>query len=182
MEKKVALFLVDGFEEMEALAPIDLMRRAGIIVDTVSIKDNKNIVSSRNIQIISDKQIDEINFEDYNMIVLPGGPGTKNYYNSQLLLENIVEFSKSKKLGAICAAPTVFSSLGILKNKKAVCFPACEEDLIKGEAILVNEKVVTDGNITTSKAAGTSIDFALEIIKVLIDENISKKIKNEICY
>lgn len=179
---KVVVFLVEGFEEIEALAPIDILKRGEVEVDIVSINNEKSVFSARKIEIKVDKSIDEINFDEYEMIILPGGPGTDNYYKSELLLEKIKEFSINKKLGAICAAPTVFAKLGLLKNKKAVCFPSCEETLINNGANLVKDKVITDGNITTSKAAGTAIDFSLQILKVLKGKDIAEKIKNQIVY
>ena len=181
-DKKVLVFLVNGFEEIEAMAPIDLLRRAGIIVDTVSINENNKVTSSRKITVLTDKTIDEINFENYEMIVLPGGPGTENYMKSEKLLEKLKEFSINRKLGAICAAPTILSALGILNGKQAICFPACEPDLIKDGAIIVNQDVVKDNNIITSRGAGTAIDFSLALIEELLGKNKSHEIRKEILY
>lgn len=181
-DKKVLVFLVNGFEEIEAMAPIDLLRRAGIIVDTVSINEDNQVTSSRKIRVLTDKTIDEINFENYEMIVLPGGPGTENYMKSEKLLEKLKEFSINRKLGAICAAPTILSALGILNGKQAICFPACEPDLIKDGAIIVNQDVVKDNNIITSRGAGTAIDFSLALIEVLLGKNKSHEIRKEILY
>ncbi|WP_369712262.1 DJ-1 family glyoxalase III [Leptotrichia sp. HSP-342] len=181
--KKVAVFLVDGFEEIEAVTPIDLLQRAGITVDTISITKDNLVESARKMKILTDKIIDEINFSEYDMLILPGGPGVKNYFNSQILLDNILKFSKddeNKKIAAICAAPTVLASLKILEGKKAVCFPACEEDLLKGKAILVKERAVTDGNIITGRSAGTAMDFSLMIISEFLGREIAEKIAKEI--
>lgn len=183
--KKVAVFLANGFEEIEAIAPIDLLQRAGILVNTVSIDENNCVQSARKVKVLADKLIKDINFSDYDMLVLPGGPGFKNYFDSQLLLDKVVEFSKdekNKKVAAICAAPTVLSSLGILEGKKAVCFPACEDDLVKGKVILTKEKVVKDENIITSRSAGTAIDFALKIIEELLNKEKSEEISKQIVY
>ena len=182
MDHKVVLFLVEGFEEIEAMAPIDLMRRAGITVDTISITKEKNVISSRGVTVLTDKIIDEINFEEYEMIVLPGGPGTDNYMKSDKLREKLKEFSIEKKVGAICAAPTILSALGILNGKQAICFPACEPDLIKDGAIIVNQDVVKDNNIITSRGAGTAIDFSLALIEELLGKNKSHEIRKEILY
>ena len=182
MSKKVAVFLADGFEEVEAIAPIDLLRRAEIEVDTVSLTDENFVQSARKVKVVADKVISEI---DYDMLVLPGGPGHKNYFKSQLLLDKVLEFSKdtkNKKVGAICAAPLILSELGILENKKAICFPACESNLLAGNPILTHEKVVVDGNIVTSRSAGTAIDFAIEIISQLLGNEKSKEVKDEIVY
>ena len=181
-DKKVLIFLVDGFEAIEAMAPIDLLRRAGIIVDTVSINEDNQVTSSRKIRVLTDKTIDEINFENYEMIVLPGGPGTENYMKSEKLLEKLKEFSINRKLGAICAAPTILSALGILNGKQAICFPACEPNLIKDGAIIVNQDVVKDNNIITSRGAGTAIDFSLALIEELLGKNKSHEIRKEILY
>ena len=181
-DKKVLVFLVNGFEEIEAMAPIDLLRRAGIIVDTVSINEDNQVTSSRKITVLTDKIINEINFENYEMIVLPGGPGTENYMKSEKLLEKLKEFSINRKLGAICAAPTILSALGILNGKQAICFPACEPDLIKDGAIIVNQDVVKDNNIITSRGAGTAIDFSLALIEELLGKNKSQEIRKEILY
>ncbi len=181
-DKKVLVFLVNGFEEIEAMAPIDLLRRAGIIVDTVSINEDNQVTSSRKIRVLTDKTIDEINFENYEMIVLPGGPGTENYMKSEKLLEKLKEFSINRKLGAICAAPTILSALGILNGKQAICFPACEPNLIKDGAIIVNQDVVKDNNIITSRGAGTAIDFSLALIEELLGKNKSHEIRKEILY
>ena len=180
--KKVALFLTNGFEELEALAPVDLMRRANIEVDTISINQEKEVVSSRKITVLADKIIKDVNFDEYEMVVLPGGPGTKNYFESKEVLEIVKKFAENKKVGAICAAPTVLASLGILENREAICFPACEPDLEQGKAILTREAVVKDGNIITSRGAGTAIDFGLALIKELLGEEISEKIGKEIVY
>ena len=181
-DKKVLVFLVNGFEEIEAMAPIDLLRRAGITADTVSINEDNQVTSSRKIRVLTDKTIDEINFENYEMIVLPGGPGTENYLKAEKLLEKLKEFSINRKLGAICAAPTILSALGILNGKQAICFPACEPDLIKDGAIIVNQDVVKDNNIITSRGAGTAIDFSLALIEELLGKNKSHEIRKEILY
>ena len=161
MSKKVAVFLADGFEEVEAIAPIDLLRRAEIEVDTVSLTDESLVTSARKVKVVADKVINEINFDKYDMLILPGGPGHENYFKSQLLLDKV---------------------LGILENKKAICFPACENGLLEGKPILTRERVVVDGNIVTSRSAGTAIDFALEIISQLLGSKKSKEIKDEIVY
>ena len=183
--KKVAVFLANGFEEIEAVTPIDLLQRAGITVDTVSITKENLVESARKMKILADKIIDEINFSEYDMLILPGGPGVGNYFNSKTLLDNVLKFSKyseNKKIAAICAAPTVLASLGILEGKNAVCFPACENELVKRKAVLGKDRAVTDGNVITSRSAGTALDFAFEIISELLGEKEAKRIAEEIVY
>ena len=166
---KAAEFIVEGFEQIEALTPVDLLRRAGIEIDTISVFNEKYVKSSHNVIIETDKNMKDINFDDYEMLILPGGPGTGNYEKSDFLMEKLLDFSKNEKkyVTAICAAPGVLARLGILKGKKAVSFPAVESDLEENGAVLLKESVITDGNITTSRGAGTAIDFSLRLIEVL---------------
>ena len=180
--EKVLMFIVDGFEEIEAITPIDLLRRAKISIDTVSIKNDKKVISARGVPIITDKNIDEINFDEYRMIILHGGPGIENYLKSSLLIEKLKEFSIGKEVSAICAAPTILSKIGILKGRKATCFPECEKEIIKDGAILELGNVIQDDNIITSKSAGTAIDFSLEIIRKIKGKEMKEKISKQIIY
>ncbi len=145
--------------------------------------DDNLVKSARKVKILTDKVIGEIDFSEYDMLVMPGGPGTGNYFKSQLLLDNVLKFSKdteNKRVAAICAAPTVLASLGILEGKNAVCFPACVDDLLKGKAILKKERAVVDGNIITSRSAGTAMDFSLAIIGELLGKEAAERIAKEI--
>ena len=183
MEKKVLLFLADGFEEIEALAPVDLLRRAGINVTTVSISDTKEVRGGHDITVLSDKLFDEIDDKmDYDMIILPGGGvGTENLKKHDRLNALLLKYNENEKLlGAICAAPSVLGKLNILNGKKAICYPGFEAELLG--AVITNEDVVKDKNIITSKAAGTSIKFALEIIQTLLNTEASDEIKSSIMY
>jgi 4-methyl-5(b-hydroxyethyl)-thiazole monophosphate biosynthesis len=168
--------LAEGFEEIEAVAVIDILRRANIKVDVVGIEDE--IVSGRNgIKILCDKIITDVKPEDYDGIVLPGGnPGYKNLENNQQVINFIKYFnSKGKLIAAICAAPTILESIGILEGKKATCFPKMKDKIRN----YVDEKVVVDGNIITSQGPGTAIEFALEIVK-LIDQNCYEQLKKDL--
>lgn len=181
---KVAEFIVDGFEQMEALTPVDLLRRAEIEIDTVSVFNVKNVKSSHNVIIETDKNMEDINFDEYDMLILPGGPGTGNFEKSDILLKKLQDFAgdSQKYIAAICAAPGVLARLGILKNKNAVSFPAVESELEKNGAVLLKEKVVTDGHITTSRGAGTAVDFALKIIEILKGKEEADRIAEQIVY
>jgi 4-methyl-5(b-hydroxyethyl)-thiazole monophosphate biosynthesis len=168
--------LAEGFEEIEAVAVIDILRRANIKVDVVGVEDE--IVSGRNgIKILCDKIITDVKPEDYDGIVLPGGnPGYKNLENNQQVINFIKYFnSKGKLIAAICAAPTILESIGILEGKKATCFPKMKDKIRN----YVDEKVVVDGNIITSQGPGTAIEFALEIVK-LIDQNCYEQLKKDL--
>lgn len=180
--KKVYLFLADGTEECEALITVDLLRRAGINVVTCSIKDTLVIESSSNIKIYADTIIDDININDADMLILPGGmPGTKYLGENKKLTDALIEYNNSnKKIAAICAAPSVLGKLNILQDKKAICYPGFESEL-KG-ATISDVDPITSKNITTASGLGHAIPFALEIIKVLIGEEKSNEIQNQIGY
>ena len=162
----VLVFLAEGFEEIEALTVVDILRRGGVDVSTVSIMDSLTVLSSHKIPIKADKIIDDIDFDSYDMIVLPGGlPGTTNLEACDKLMEAVDRYHKEgKSLSAICAAPSILAHRGMLKGIKACANPAFESHLIDGGAILSNDRVCTDGAFITSRAMGTAIDFALAIL------------------
>ena len=129
--KKVSIFLAEGFEEVEALTPADLLRRAGAEVTLVSIKAEKTVTGSHGISITADRLFEETDYEDADLLVLPGGmPGTLNLKACEPLLALLKEHNaKGKKLAAICAAPTVLGHAGLLNGKNATCYPGCEDGL-----------------------------------------------------
>ena len=165
-EKKVALFLADGCEEIEAITVVDLLYRAGIPCTTVSITDHTNVTSSHKVTVIADTTISQIDFSDYDMIVLPGGmPGTTNLENCKPLTEAVIDFySQGRQIAAICAAPTILAHLGLLDGRKATCNPGRYDDLIRCGADLTKEPVTVSENIITSQAMGTAISFGLAIV------------------
>lgn len=172
---KVCTFLTDGFETVEALAVIDILRRAGITTDTVSISDNKMVLSAQNINVMADYVLKDYSFDDVDVLFLPGGGGHKNYRKCQQLIDIVKKYNdEQKRIAAICAAPSFLGGLGILDGKKATCFPGFEQELTGAE--VVTSKVVTDGNITTAKGMGASIELGLELVKLLINEEKSEEI------
>lgn len=180
--KQVCVFLADGFEEVEALTAVDLLRRARVYVDTVSITDDYKVHGAHGINVQTEDLFEEVDFNEFDMIVLPGGmPGTTNLMQHHGVRQIVTAFAQAGKLvGAICAAPTVLADLGILEGRKATCYPACEEKM-KG-AIFTGTPVAVDGNIITSRGVGTTIDFALELISVLMGSDVAKKIASDIVY
>ena len=126
--KKVALFLANGFEEIEALATVDILRRAQLTVETISISDKKSVTGAHNLSVIADKTFQEANFSDVGLLVLPGGmPGAKNLNEHEELKQLISQFNEEGKLiAAICAAPMVLGGLGLLKDRRATCYPGFE--------------------------------------------------------
>lgn len=179
---KVAAFLADGFEEVEAIAVIDLLRRAKMEVTTVSIMGRNNVMGSHNIEVKADALFDEPDYDKYDMLFLPGGGvGTKNLKASRELADLINRFNDNKKyLAAICAAPTVYGEMGLLKGKKATCYPGCEDGLIGAD--WATDKVVRDGNFITSRGAGTAIDLGLYLVSVFNGDEAAKDLAEKIVY
>lgn len=175
----VYVFLADGFEIIEALAPVDMLRRAKIDVKTVGVT-SQIVTSSCGIGVKCDMTADEFDFYDVEAVVLPGGmPGTLNLENSPVV-QNAIDNANNTNayICAICAAPSVFGHKGLLEGKKAVCFPGFEDSL-EG-ALSSDEYVVTDGKFITAKGAGVCIDFGLEIVKQLRSEELANEIRKTI--
>ena len=179
---KVVVFLADGFEEIEGLTVVDLLRRADIQVVMASIMGKKNVVGAHGIHMEADALAEEVNFSDTDMIVLPGGmPGTLNLGKCTLVTDKVMEFFKGgKEVAAICAAPSIFGDLGILNGKAATSYPGFEERLT-GAKVSTNQ-VEADGNVTTSRGLGTAIPFALKLIEKLIDSKKAEEINDSIIY
>lgn len=171
----VALLLADGFEEIEALTPVDILRRAGIKVVTYSINGDLCVCGTHNIMVDADDIIENINYEDVEAVILPGGmPGADNLENSNEVQDILAYASQNGLLMcAICAAPKVLGKFGYLKGKKATCFPGFEENLL--DATATTERVIVDGNIITSKGMGTAMDFSLAILEYLKDKDTADK-------
>ncbi len=180
MTKKVLLVLAEGFEEIEAVTPIDLLRRAGVEV-TVAGLNGTVIKSARNLPITAEVTLDKVS-DNFDALILPGGGGgAKNLAASQKLKTLIQEMNKKGKgVYAICASPVlVLSPTGILKGKSATCYEGMEGGF-DPETKYVDQKVVIDGNVLTSQGPGTSIDFSLAIIEQLCGKETKDKIKKEI--
>ncbi len=175
----VYVFLADGFEIIEALAPVDVLRRAKVDTKTVGVT-GKTIKSSCGVTVTADITIDEFDFYDVEAVVLPGGmPGTINLENNekvQSAIDNAA--SVNVPVCAICAAPSILGHKGLLEGKEAICFPGFE-DALSGAKISENY-VVSDGNFITAKGAGVCIDFGLEIVKKLRSEELADEIKRTI--
>lgn len=162
---KVYVFLADGFETVEALAPVDVMRRAGLQVVTVSIMGRKEVVSAQNVTVLADDVYESVAFDDADALVLPGGGvGTDNLSAHEPLRALLVDAcSHGTLVAAICAAPMVFGRIGILKGKRATCYPGCEGDLFNAEC--TSNAVEKDGNIITACGPGASFDFGFAIVE-----------------
>ena len=163
--KTIFVFLAEGFEEIEALTPIDILRRAGLTVETVSVMEEKAVVGAHGVPVVADKMFADIRLEDAEMLLLPGGmPGATNLDAHQGLSDMIMAFaSEGKALAAICAAPLVFGNRGLLQGKKATCYPGFESYLIGAEYTAALVEI--DGNFITAKGPGAAMDFAFAIVE-----------------
>ena len=161
------IFLATGFEEMEAVGTIDVLRRGNIETITVSVTGNKTVVGAHNIPVIADELFENIDCSVYDALVLPGGgPGSEMLNKHEGVRKALVaHYDSNKLIAAICASPRVFGSLGLLNGKKATCYPGIEPELIG--ATILNEPTVTDGNIITGWGPALVFDFGLEILNYL---------------
>ncbi len=179
MNKKVAVHLADGFEEIEAITIIDVLRRAGVDVVTVSITGKLDVYGAHQIKVSADVIFEQVNYDEIFMIVLPGGmPGSSNLNEHKDLRAQIVLFNDAnKQLAAICAAPLVYGNLGILNGRRAVCYPGFEKYL-KGADIL-NIPVTESGNITTGRGPGVAIKFALKLVEKLVSVQKAEQVADQ---
>ena len=168
MDRKIAVHLGDGFEEIEAISIIDVLRRAGLDVLTVSVTGKLEVNGAHQINVLADKLFENVDYSRIYMIVLPGGmPGASNLNAHEGLKEQIVKFNnENRPLAAICAAPLVYGNLGILNGKQAVCYPGFEKYL-KGAEVLSNP-FVESGNVITGRGPGVAIQFALKLVEKLV--------------
>lgn len=183
MDKKVLVLLAEGFEEIEAVTSIDLLRRAGAEVVVAGL-DHGPITGARGIAMHADTHVGDVEYSDFDALVLPGGmPGSKNLAES-VDVDAIVKYMyhKEKLIAAICAAPAlVLASKGVLDNKNATCYPGSELDF-KDSTTHLEDGVVVDGNIITSQGVGTAIDFSLAIIGKLYGKTTADSVAKRIVY
>lgn len=178
----VYILLGNGFETVEALTPADLLRRAGVEVKLVGIED-KQVVSGQSITVQADITLDQVNFDDLEMIVLPGGLG-----GVDVILKSIPAIALIQKAAeqghwvtAICAAPTILAHLGLLDRRNAIVYPGMEEDMYSA-VVKVGQRVVKDGRFITAQAAGSSFDFALKLVEVLRGKEVSEQVRLGVHY
>lgn len=179
---RVCVFLADGFEEIEGLTVVDIMRRAGIETETVSVTGRKEILGAHGIRVEADILFEEADTGGADMLVLPGGmPGTLNLKAHQGLKELLESFNRQgRHIAAICAAPSILAEMGMLKGRRACVYPSFEEKLEGAQ--IVREPVVTDGHITTGRGLGTAIPFALRLTAVLAGEERAEEVRESIVY
>lgn len=179
----VLLFLADGFEEIEALTQVDYLRRAGVEITTVGL-GGEFVTGTRNIIVKADTTIDKVEYSaDIDMVILPGGLGGMKAMKANAKVCDIVKKMNAdgKYIAAICASPTIFAHLDLVRGRKCVCYPGMEDELIGAGGIFTDEAVVTDGNMITARAAGASEEFSFELIRLLCDEETAGKVRKSIC-
>ncbi len=174
---RVMVPLANGFDEIEAFTVVDVLRRANIKTDTIGVIGS--VIQSKNgVKVIVDRTLNQINPEDYDAIILPGGsPGYQNLGRSAKLMEILKTFnSQNKLIGAICGAPTILAKEGLLDDKKATIYPGFEKMLPYPR----DRPVVADGNVITSQGPGTAINFALKIVAKILNPAEAQRLKKEL--
>ena len=179
---KICVFFATGFEEIEALSVVDVCRRMGLEIQMVSITGEKEVTSSHQVTVKMDCLFDEVNFDEVDMLVLPGGmPGTKNLEAFAPLMEQVDSFYKAGKwIAAICAAPSIFGHKGVLEGRNACSFPEFESHL-QGAEVTKNAVEVSD-NVITSRGMGTAVDFGLKIAEVVKSKEEVHALAQKIVY
>ncbi len=177
----VTVFLAEGFEEIEAVTPVDILRRGGVEVQTCSIGEDRKVVGAHGIPFTADITFSQLG-EKEEVILLPGGmPGTLNLKQFAPLCQRILSHYKSgKMLAAICAAPTVFGALGLLADKEATCYPGMEDEL--SCASYSKENVVFSGGILTSRGPGTAAAFSLKLVEILRGKETAEALSGSMCF
>lgn len=180
--KKAYLFFSTGFEEVEALTVVDILRRGGVDCKTVSIMGDYDVTSSHAITIRADLLFDEQDLSDADMLIMPGGiPGTPNLKAHKGLEKLILQYKEQGKyLAAVCAAPTIYGEMGLLEGKNATCYPGMEKGLLGANHL--TDKVVSDGQFITSRGMGTCIDFGLTLLAKLTSEENADEVAGKIVY
>ena len=176
---KVYVFLADGFEDVEALIPLDVLRRGGVEVVTISTTIFPLVESAHGVNIEADLQFDQSDYSDADLLMLPGGmPGASNLFEHEGVREALMaQYKAGKKIAAICASPAVvLAPLGILDGKKATCYPGFEQALDKGGAEYTGDLVTVDGNITTAEGPAAAFPYAYELLTQLVDKQTSDQI------
>ena len=177
--KKVYVFLADGFEDVEALIPIDVLRRGGVDVTTVSISDFPLVNSAHGVNVEADIMIEQGDFSDADLIFLPGGmPGATNLFANKDVCKAVVDqYAAGKKVAAICASPAVvLAPLGILEGKKATCYPGFENVLAENNASYTGDLFTVDGNVTTGEGPAAAFPFAYELLAQLVNKQTADQI------
>jgi len=176
---RAAVFLADGFEELETVAPLTILRRAGIQVDLLSLSGAASVTGVRGLVFGADKPFSSASPADYAIVVLPGGlPGAHHLRDSEALIRFLQELAPETVIGAICAAPVVLERAGLIRGCRVTCFPAKEGELVSAQ--VTGARVERDGRIVTAKGAGVSVDFGFELLRAAGFGDVAEKVKASI--
>ena len=181
----IYLFLAEGFEEIEAITPLDILRRAGADIKTVAVNgDGLRVEGAHGISVMADMDIKDVNADTADMIILPGGAkGTENLKASAMLRDIILSVNeRGAYIAAICAAPTVLGDMGLLTKRRATCYPSLAGELIEKGVKYKNDKVVFDGNFITSEGAGTAADFGFALMDKLFSRQDTDRLRLAMVY
>ena len=179
--KRVLLLLSAGFEELEVVAPLDLLRRAGIDIISASLGVDLWVEGSHGIKIQADRLFVDCHLETFDMVVLPGGPGVKNMRKDPGVLDLVRKaYANGTPLAAICAGPLILAEAGVIALHTVTSFPGVQSELTNSIKAYSENRVVADGNIITSRGAGTAEEFALALIEILLGEAAAEKVRTSI--
>jgi len=170
----VAIMLADGFEEVEALAVADVLYRAGVRADLISVTDARHVTSSHGIRVVADLMLEDVDLSAYTLLFLPGGmPGTLGLKATPAIQAEVLRRADAgQPVAAICAAPSILAELGVLEGRHATANPAFVKAIAAGGAIVHENPVVVDESIITSRGAGTSLELGLEIVRYLLGDEV----------
>lgn len=179
---RLAVFFAEGYEEIEALTVVDVCRRGKMTVDMVSVSGEASVTGAHGISVVMDKKLKELDFSGYDMLILPGGmPGTRNLEASETLMAQLDAFYETGRyIGAICAAPSILGHRGMLRGKRACCYPSFENQLEGAE--VTEEPVEVSDNIVTSRGMGTAMKFALTVLEIFCGREQAEKMAADIIY
>lgn len=176
----VAILAADGFETIECLTVLDVLRRGGVRATLVSIMDTREVVSAQQVSVTCDEVLDDVDLDAYDYLVLPGGmPGTTHLRRDARVRDAVRLFAAERQVAAICAAPSILAELGLLEGRRATCFPGFEGDFPEGSHA-GSKTVVVDGNIITASAMGQALPFALALLGDIAGERAVEKVKDGI--
>ena len=183
-DARVAVLIAEGLEEVEALAVVDLLYRAGIAVDMLAVGDDLEVTSSHRVTFRCDALLADAHLADYALVFLPGGiPGTPNLRSTRAVTDEVTRrLEADLPLAAICAAPSIPAELGLLRGRRATANPAFTGVLEDNGAEVSESGVVVDGNLLTSRGMGTAIDLGLEIVRLLLDDHAVEEVRKGIVY
>jgi 4-methyl-5(b-hydroxyethyl)-thiazole monophosphate biosynthesis len=175
----VYLFLADGFEEVEALTVVDVLRRAGVTLKTVSVMKDLTVTGAHGVAVVADELFEDADCVQCEMIILPGGgPGTKRLFEHEGLKTALTDFAAAgKRIAAICAAPMILARNGLLKGRKATIYDDMKGELADAE--YVKEAVVKDGQFITSRGPGTAMPFAFALAEILAGATVADKVRSD---